>query len=347
MRNLFIFCGILFSFSSCTDSSSSGSSIGAPSLRPPVESATPTSLKGSSTSSIFKKLGLIIQKAHADGTVEVNTLQSEIFSSTGSGPLHIMNILGQVDGRMDSLNSRALEFDRLCLTQTAQAFTFPTNFEFVHNPSYSFDMFFQCHEQISNELDMAFGIYNEKLYLMEAQSSLSGFNGVILAQADLNSNLIEIWILSSNTSGHSSFLYISSEENSGIKFSIGGHTQNNGTTCGMKLAASESVNRVHLNGIFADSLNAGDCTGTNPVTTDLCIRSTDLSQNETDCDVLEPASITNLPDLNYTTIFNTSPPSGVSSLSEFNTYAQNSIESLISDSDFSNLTDFNESVPDE
>ena len=319
-----------------------GSAIGAPSLRPPIETATPQALKGSSTASLIQKIVRLIPKAYADGTSEITTLKTEIFDASGNGPLHIFNLIGQVDGRMTSLDSRALESNRLCLGEAAQEFSFPTGFKFVHDESHTFDMFFQCQEQLSSELKMAFGIKDGKFYLMEVQSSATNFNGVIMAQADLSSDNVEIWILSSTDStGGSKYLYISSEKDAGIKFSIGGHTQNNGTTCGLQLAASDVDNRISLEGIFADSMNAGDCTGTNPATTTLCVQSSDLTQVESDCGTTDATDISTLPDLNYTTLFNTAPPSGVSTLNEFNTYAKAAIDSLIDEADFSGLTDFN------
>lgn len=228
---------------------SSGRSIGALEVEPPVTANTP--------SGFLSTLSL-----QADSTM--TTINSRFFSS---GPTEIQSLLDSIDTRITQLNSREAENHRGCLDETATTFSITTPF------SVGLTHYLSCIDNISSTQWLAFGHQGSSWYMREGQSQGS----LTLAKIDSDSN-VEAWIAVANettvNSSSQMIMHLKSTAASHLlELTVTG--SNIGVGCGVQYQSNE--NYIYITGLIDDpSGGAGaDCSAVS--TTSVCADTSTLT----------------------------------------------------------------------
>lgn len=250
-----------------------GKSIGAPKIEPPVKNNTPSGLATTS-------LNLFCPDCPEPLTV----IKSRLFSP---GPTNFQNRLNKIDERMASLNSRSEESERKCLDSSPTEWnpgTLPNGDTFL--------MYFNCHEQLNEYSQLAFGFKDDNFYLAELQQG--GGEGppiAVLAKANKAGTLVEFWQIQTGETVATEFSYQhvkADDATSSLEVSAGGDMSGMGVSCGIQMKSNASY--VYSSGIFADSQSQGgnvdcDATDANYPQTSVCATASDLTleSDDTNC----------------------------------------------------------------
>lgn len=195
----YVLIGAGLILSSCSKEKKKGSSIGAPALKPPVDEATPSGIKSSTALTVAQSALCDVAQGGDSRSVKciLDNLKSDVFSTVGPT---FLNDLDTVDKRLAEFDSRAVESERTCLTETAKPWTPAILGE-------SFAMHVSCRENMSEALSVFFGRHEGNFYLSEIQTPLTpgptDFTGGIFAKANDAGNQVESWKYSyiKNTQG--------------------------------------------------------------------------------------------------------------------------------------------------
>eukprot|EP00656_Telonema_subtile_P015710 TRINITY_DN18261_c0_g1_i5.p1 TRINITY_DN18261_c0_g1~~TRINITY_DN18261_c0_g1_i5.p1 ORF type:complete len:267 (+),score=58.12 TRINITY_DN18261_c0_g1_i5:81-881(+) len=237
--------------------------------------------------------------------------------------------LGQVDGRIESLDNRQQESVRQCTGEALQSWTPTASFP----DGSTFPMKFSCSEVMNDQpdstLSVYFGIDGNTTYLAELQVS-TGSNPTmaVLVKAHNASGVttVEVWQVVAISSNYSSWMHIYAQDgdtttaNKALELSVAGQGPNLGVGCGVRLFAG--ANYTKATGDFSDPAppNPGCGAVTNPV----CVSSSDLANStQAPCDALVysiPAfTTTTLDSGNFQTVAGTmASGSGMPTLTDFN-----------------------------
>jgi len=243
-------------------SSTSGTALSLPALKPPVTAATPAGLSQSRRRRLVQ--------------TEVQTIKDRLFSP---GPTDFTTNLGKIDTRFTELSTRAAEFSRKCLTDVPQKWlpgggaSLPGNL--------SFPMWLQCSEVLSSSLRLLFGVGPDNFaYVAELQTGTPTM--AILARAPMNGTMVEVvQVILPGASlagiwGAMSWFFVSANKNTrDLQLSVAANRPEAGTGvgCGMRMhgvpaASSGSPALFLVTGEVADPFNPNPCSGASSV---LCI----------------------------------------------------------------------------
>lgn len=234
-----------------------GASIGAPAVKPPVERNMPSGL------------GLqLVQGSESTAASRMIAAIQGYLKPTQNDAVGALDRLGKIDERMAELDKRATTSPpRICLKETAKAHTHAAALP----GSNTFAMKFQCMENLdggtglAGEAQMAFGLADSQMYLMERTGSASN---AVLAATSLDGTKTEFWQLGSGT--NESYIHLVAQDNVGMEFtSIG--SGNSALECGVHMKSNKTY--TYIKGF--DS--AGGCNSTE---VELCLSATDLAETD-------------------------------------------------------------------
>lgn len=236
----------------------SGSDLGIPLLKPPVVDATPTGFKAS-------RRGVCTGAANdpPDCQTEMEIIKSRFFK--GSGPQDFTNRLGKVDERMRSLNTRALDSKRACLSAAPTLWNPP-----AFPGGLQFPLHFQCQEILNSNSRLYFGVNANWAYIAELQNGPNPLPTMaVLAKIKKDSSLVEIWQISSISATESAWYHIKAEktDNGTVtkQLEVSFATNEVGTSsvgCGMRLMSKS--NKIFAHGKYHDGSQNRACS-TEPI----------------------------------------------------------------------------------
>lgn len=223
MAQLALLLGLSISLCGCEDdkglhASTAGAPLGIPPLKPPVDEATPSGLKGHGGRRLGADWAQLRKEEATDGRMlgalclgqgndgpdcktEIQMIKARMFPSPSGGPQDFRYRLGKVDDRMQELNTRSIGGARKCVNESTKAWSPPTL------PGYQdFTMHFSCAEKMNQEkgasntadLRVYFGIKDSFAYIAEIQdpgAKGNGLIGAVLAKIKTDSSQVHVWTI--------------------------------------------------------------------------------------------------------------------------------------------------------
>jgi hypothetical protein len=173
IRNIFLSAGVL-SVALLSSCGKKGASIGAPEVKPPVQSVTPPGLLSSVLGAQVSRL----EHSSISSCTETGTIYSRVKCRLFyTGPTEILQILAAIDSRMADIDSRAQESEHGCLNAApvdlTSDFSFPGGETFPH--------YLQCHDTFGSSGNgsggVGFGQKDGVWYLREYSTSRDSLGG--------------------------------------------------------------------------------------------------------------------------------------------------------------------------
>ncbi len=272
----------------CNKDEEKGDSLGLPAVKPPVEAATPNGIKSG--------VALLLQ-----GDSPLKTLASRIFSP---GPTDVLDRLGKVDESLASMDSRAQESEKACISDTPVDWAAPSSLP----TGTAFPLAFQCQESIEAngvaKIQMAFGIKDDYANLVQIQTRLTESASApavaTLVKAKMDGSSTEAWItmqkfdLSPTASNDDYFwLAIKGDSNSkSFEMAVGGTGKGIGVDCGVQVKSDGSY--VFAKGIFSSygTIGGETCSGSVGESVELCVDASTLVEvDSAKCEALSTFSL--------------------------------------------------------